>query len=568
MGKWISTLSRRLVAGCDGPEDRRARARKPLQPDAMSCEALEGRLVLSSSGLGGFVTAGLPMSGLGAGVMTASNMVGDFTMTRPQLGGHDVLAFAPGNLSGGLTVAGVQGGGPDVATLNPGNLSGGLSAAGSRMARFDVVAPPSGDFALATPALRMGGPDVVAFPSSGLVGSLTSIGVIAGLEPGGLRAVDGSSLDGASDQDSPLATALDKLSSDLQAIAAKSGVTLNDLRDLLADERAIAEAGFRPDATALQDAVGKLATAVASGADTGEAQAAFNALFADSSVGQETIDKAFADLVQTIQNSHVTADDLQTIADDRQAVQTALESLDRERAGTSPSGPGGSLLGTLADLGIVGDGLGYAFGAPSGHPLADPTGSLPSESATSIDTDMTRLRDDLEAVSAKSGVTVAGLKGLAADERAIAQASTPPDAAALQDALKALATAVADGADTAQAKADFAAAFAGSGVAQETVDQAFNDVTQTIQDSHITADELQSIADGRQAVQDELSSLPQASKTGGPGDIVSNSGGVQSGARTVTTFAPSTSSRHPRGAAGRFGAGRIRLSGLATRRAR
>ncbi len=565
MGKWISTLSRRLVAGCDGPEDRRARARKPLQPDAMGCEALEGRLVLSFGGMGGFAAAGLPAGGLGAGVMTASNMVGDFTMTPPQMGGPDAMTFAPGNLSGGLTVAGVQDGGPDVATLTPGNLSGGLSAAGSRMARFDVVAPPSGDFAFATPAPQMGGPDVVAFPPSGLVGSLTSIGVIAGLEPGGLRAVDGPSLDGASDQDSPLATALDKLSSDLQAIAAKSGVTLNDLRDLLADERAIAEAGFQPDATALQDAVGKLATAVASGADTGEAQAAFNALFADSSVGQETIDKAFADLVQTIQDSHVTADDLQTIADDRQAVQTALESLDQER---SPSGPGGSLLGTLANLGIVGDGLGYAFGAPSGHPLADPTGSLPSESATSIDTDMTKLRDDLEAVSAKSGVTVAGLKGLAADERAIAQASTPPDAAALQDALKALATAVADGADTAQAKADFAAAFAGSGVAQETVDQAFNDVAQTIQDSHITADELQSIADGRQAVQDELSSLPQASKTGGPGDIVSNSGGFQSGARTVTTFAPSTSSRHPRGAAGRFGAGRIRLSGLATRRAR
>ena len=51
---------------------------------------------------------------------------------------------------------------------------------------------------------------------------------------------------------------------------------------------------------------------------------ALNALFTGESVAQATIDKAYADIVQTVADSKVTATDLQTVATANAAVQTDL----------------------------------------------------------------------------------------------------------------------------------------------------------------------------------------------------------------------------------------------------
>ncbi len=65
--------------------------------------------------------------------------------------------------------------------------------------------------------------------------------------------------------------------------------------------------------------VNELATAVAAGTSTAQAEADWNALFAPSGAPQPVISQFFADLVQTIQDSHVTSADLATVASDETA---------------------------------------------------------------------------------------------------------------------------------------------------------------------------------------------------------------------------------------------------------
>ena len=100
-----------------------------------------------------------------------------------------------------------------------------------------------------------------------------------------------------------LNTDLQKLQTELQSLALKSRVTIVDITNLTTDGQTIAGAGFRINPQSLQKTVSELATAVAGGGDTTQAKTDFNALFSGSSVAQTTIDKAFSDLVQTIQDS-------------------------------------------------------------------------------------------------------------------------------------------------------------------------------------------------------------------------------------------------------------------------
>jgi hypothetical protein len=183
----------------------------------------------------------------------------------------------------------------------------------------------------------------ISAPMPALEGGLAEVGILTGPGAGGFvtsygpaLAVCGTVAGDASTSDDASATdsAYDQLQKDtqalqdqLQALAAKSGVTIADLTSLRADEVAIAKSDAQVDPKAFNEAVSDLATAVVSGADTAEAEAAFRALFADSTIDQAIVDKAYADLVRTVQNSKVTADELTALTEAKVAIKADLEAI-------------------------------------------------------------------------------------------------------------------------------------------------------------------------------------------------------------------------------------------------
>jgi hypothetical protein len=362
-----------------------------------------------------------------------------------------------------------------------------------------------------------------------LIQSLSSIGVVTGL--GGGFAVDGFrggpgfgwQGDGGSQsnsQTSQLNTDIAKLQTDLQAIAAKSGVTIADLQNLNSDDAAIDQAGLRLDPQALQTAASAIATAVATGSDTSQAKTDFSALFANSNVTQTTIDKAFADIVQTVTDSKVTGTDLTTIATDQTNIKNDLNALKAGSGSVSGSEGGGTLEGALAYLGVipgVHDHGARGFGQGGEH-LWGSEGNTSSQ----LQTDLAKLQTDLQAISAKSGVTVGDLTSLHTDSETIAKAGVQLDAKALQSARQELATAIATGGDTSHAKTDFNALFANTDVAQTTIDKAFNDAAQTISDSKVTGTDLTTIATDRANIQNDLNNV--GSGTAGSSTTTNNTG--------------------------------------------
>lgn len=124
-----------------------------------------------------------------------------------------------------------------------------------------------------------------------------------------------------------LKTALDKLSTDSQALAAKSAVTVADISALTSDMKAIRDAGVTVSADSLKSVLNQIAFAVAGDSDLTQVKADFTALFDGTSLAQETIDKTFSDLVTVIDHSAVTVDDLNLIAADKAAVDTATQAL-------------------------------------------------------------------------------------------------------------------------------------------------------------------------------------------------------------------------------------------------
>ena len=153
-----------------------------------------------------------------------------------------------------------------------------------------------------------------------------------------------------------LSTDSENVQTEEQSLAAKSDVTVADLTNLVTDSQTIAGAGLRLDAQSLDKVVKELVTAVTAGTSTTQAQTDFNALFSGSNVAQTTIDKTFNDLIQTIEDSKVTAADLTTLAADQTAVQTDLTNLhggsgasvtsSTDTAGSGTSGGSGSSGGS------------------------------------------------------------------------------------------------------------------------------------------------------------------------------------------------------------------------------
>jgi len=372
------------------------------------------------------------------------------------------------------------------------------------------------------------------FGGGSLIGSLGVVGIVIG--PGGA----GYGIEIGRAYNSPWAsttlnsaisqyqTDLQKLQTDLQALAAKSTVTVSDLTSLVTDSQSIAKAGANLDPTALNKAVTDLATAVAAGTDTTAAKAEFVALFSGTTVDQTTITNSFNDLVKTITDSKVTPTDLTTVSNDRATLQTDVTAI--QKNAPAPGGPhiGGSLVESLALLGI-GTGGDEGIHAPG---FLDAV-TTPSGTLTQLQTDAQKLATDLQGLTAKSGVTIADLTNLSTDSQTIAMTGTSLNRTALNKAVTDLATAVAGGTDTTAAKAEFSALFTGTSVLQATIDKTYADVVQTVMDSKVTPTDINTITTDRTAVQTDLTNLhqAQAATTGtGPG-----TGGTGKGKTRVTT---------------------------------
>ena len=178
--------------------------------------------------------------------------------------------------------------------------------------------------------------------NSNLATSLSSAGVATlPAQAGGTQGLYAPSTASQNSQLTQLNTDIQKLQTENQTLAAKSLVTVSDLTDLVTDSQTIAGAGLRLDPQSLDKVVNELVTAVAAGTDTTQAQTDFNALFTGSNVAQTSIDKTFNDLVQTIQDSKVTAADLTTLAADQAAIQTDRTNL-QNGSGTSVTNSTGS----------------------------------------------------------------------------------------------------------------------------------------------------------------------------------------------------------------------------------
>jgi hypothetical protein len=156
-----------------------------------------------------------------------------------------------------------------------------------------------------------------------------------------------------------LQTDVKTLQTELESLAEKSGLTIADEQSLTNDAQAIAQAGFHFTASTLNPVISELATAVAGGASTTQAQAGFTALFpSTSNVSSTTITNTFNDLVKAIQDSAVTTTDLSTVAADQAAIQTDLKNLfpGRNGGGSGSSSGGGSGSTGTGTVGSTGSG--------------------------------------------------------------------------------------------------------------------------------------------------------------------------------------------------------------------
>ena len=145
---------------------------------------------------------------------------------------------------------------------------------------------------------------------------------------------------------SQLRADVQKLQTELQSLAAKSGLTIADLENLANDSQAINQAGFFFNVQSLDKAVSELATAVAGGTSTAQAQTDFTALFSGSSVSTTTISTAFSDLTKAVQHSKVLPGDLTAVAADQAAIQADWKNLFPGKSGGTGTGTGTTGTGT------------------------------------------------------------------------------------------------------------------------------------------------------------------------------------------------------------------------------
>jgi hypothetical protein len=434
-------------------------------------------------------------------------------------------------------------------------------------------------------------PTAWAWGGGNLLGTLTSVGVVTGpvvptIQP--LAAMPGLStqtLSGATTVSSNTISQLQNdwkaLITDLKNLASKSGVTVGDVESLALDSQSIGHAGFHFDRSSLRNVITELATAVAGGTSTSQAQTDWTALFNGSSVSSMVITNTFNDLVTAIQDSNVKPADLSTVASDEAAIASDLASLGNRMLPPSVAAMGPSalltsdplpsmsvavpstasasvwasavgalqsitsslpvvsqpfivspgvrgflpwgidLMGSLTHTGVV---TGPVV-APLPGPLS--TSSLPTGVQNStlqqLAADEKALAAELQSLAGKSGVTIAELQTLAEDSHSIAGAGTHIDSSALNQVVSELAMAVAGGTSTSQAQNDWNALFAGSTLSTTVITSTFNDLVATIGSSHVTTTDLTTVANDEAAIQTDLKNL-FTSKGGSTGTGTTTSG--------------------------------------------
>ena len=378
------------------------------------------------------------------------------------------------------------------------------------------------------------------------LGSLARVGVVTGGDFGGAVRPQIMPWGSQNTQIEQLNTDLQKLQTELQSLAAKSGVTVVDITNLTTDSQSIAGAGFWINPQNLQKSVSELVTAVASGAATTQAKTDFTALFTGSNVAQSTIDKTFNDLIQTIQDSKITAADLSAVAADQATVQSDLNSLpggSRGFAGTESMLGGTASLNSNLATSLSSAGIATLPAQAGAQGTFAPWASSQNTLLTQLNTDTQKLQTERQTLAARSGVTVSDLTNMVTDSQTIAGAGLRLDPQSLEKVINELVTAVATGTDTTQAKTDFNALFSGPNVAQTSIDKTFNDLVQTIQDSKITAADLTTLSADQAAIQTDRTNLHNGSGTsvtsssGTAGSGTSGSSGIGGGSSTTSSTA-------------------------------
>ncbi len=401
-----------------------------------------------------------------------------------------------------------------------------------------------------------------AWGGADLLGTLSSVGVLTGpvvpnprpLVPISITNSIGSMTPTSGTTISQLQMDWKDLVLELQSLAAKSGVTVADLESVVLDSQSIGQAGFHFNASSLHSVISELATAVAGGASTSQAQSDWIALFSGSSVSTTVVTNTFNDLVTVIQDSHVTTTDLATVASDEAAIQTDLGSrfLPPSMAPMGPApllatdplapvavtlpnvpasavGAVQSIVNSLPVVSqplIVSPGISTILpwgvnllaglthvGVVTGPVVSQPPPPVPSSSAIQISkfqqllTDQKALEAELQSLAAKSGVTVAELQSLAQDSQMISQAGAHISSSALSTVISELAMAVAGGMPTSQALSDWTALFSGSRVSSTVITNTFNDLVTAIGSSKVTTTDLTTVAHDEAAIQTDLKNL-------------------------------------------------------------
>jgi hypothetical protein len=462
-------------------------------------------------------------------------------------------------------------------------------------------------------------------PGTSLLGSLSYVGVVTSpvvvtsvptlppipvpptpllpILPGAPTPVPPVPYSGASSVWTQLRSDLQTLRVELQSLAQKSGVTIADVQSLTSDSEAIATSGFRFGVKSLNPTISELATAVAGGASTGQAQTDFTALFNGSSVATTTITTTFNDLVQTIKDSAVTTTDLSIVAADEAAVQADLSKLRSpwlpepepwlDQVGATPGSvtlannivsvpspvvspsssvspptavlppiiqppiiisPFGntSLLGSLSSVGVVTSPVVVSPWRLILPPVPLTATAAASTTATGpfsqLQADEQKLQAELQSLAAKSGLTIADLQNLVNDSRTINLAGFYFDSQSLNKPISELATAVAGGLSTAQAQTDFTALFNGSKVSTSTINTTFSDLAKAIQDSKVLPGDLTTVAADQAAIQADLKYLfpfkGGGSEGSGSSSGESSSGGTGGGTTGTTATGNSGGRKH------------------------
>jgi hypothetical protein len=373
-----------------------------------------------------------------------------------------------------------------------------------------------------------------------------------------------------------LGSNIQALWTELQTLAAKSDVTVEDLQHLTGDYQSISQAGFHFTTSSLNSVMSELASAVAGGTSTTQAPADFTALFGGSSVSSTVITSTFNDLVTAITDSQVTTADLATVAKDEAAIQSDISNLPgraQPQAISAAAITADVPVGVVQPISIAGPILNSSvppivfqppivFGPqPIGPPVyltaglfgslnyvgvvtspvvvISSTSTTGSNSTSTLKADEQSLQTELQSLAAKSGLTIADLESLALDDQSIAEAGFRFNPSKLNPVISELATAVAGDTSASTAQAEFTALFTGSSVSSTLVTSTFNDLMKAITDSKVTTADLTTVASDEATIQSALESSHHnkggTGKSGGTGSGTGTTGSGSSGSGTTGT---------------------------------